>query len=126
MQTGVFPANGCFASKKVLTGCIKLISSFENRLLVFSKSTIRRQFQLGVLCATSLPANFENGTAVITLFLCLMVSPTIECSFSWSGSGKFWLYTTLSFFSMSFTLSSEFNSMSILSGKDDQCPWHPV
>ena len=41
-------------------------------------------------------------------YLCIRVDSTIRFSFKWIGSGRYWLYTALSSFRVSFTLNSVF------------------
>ena len=83
-------------------------------MLIFLRSTRRRNLPLGFLCAKMGLANFENGKTVMIPYLCIRVSSTIRSSFRCIGTGRFWLQTIFSSFGVSFTWNSVFIPISIL------------
>ena len=83
-------------------------------MLIYLRSTRRRNFPLGFRCAKMGLAYYEKGKTVIVPYLCMRASSTIRSSFRWIGMGKLWLYTTLLSFGKSLTLNSVFIPRSIL------------
>ena len=83
-------------------------------LLFFLRSTRRRNFPMGFLCAKMGQAYFEKSRTMMIPYLCIWTNSAIKSSFRWIGIGKFWLLTALSSSGVSLTLNSVFIPMSIL------------
>ena len=114
VQNTDFPVNCCVASDKVLTVWLLLIYSSAIRLLNLLRSTRRRSFPLGLLCANMGVAYSKKSSTVNNPFLCIRANSTIRSSFKRTGIGRIWLYTAFLSFGVSFTLISVFIPISIL------------
>ena len=88
------------------------MQSSEMRALIFRKSTSRRSFQLGLRWAKMGLAYLENGRVVMIPYLCFRASFSVRSFRRFMGTGKFCVYTGLSYLGVKHTLNCVFIPMS--------------